>query len=71
MEHSLPFAEVLEAVDRLTWEEQETLVAIVNRRITERGRKRLIAEVQEAQREFAEGLCRPSTTDELMDEILS
>jgi hypothetical protein len=71
MDRSQPFAEVLEAVDQLTSEEQETLVAIVLRRISERGRKRLAADVQEARREFEEGLCRPSSADELMDEILS
>ena len=72
MERSLPFAEVLESVDLLSPEEQETLVDILQaRRMAERGRKRLAAEVQEAQREFAEGHCRPSSADELMDEILS
>jgi hypothetical protein len=71
MERTQPFAEVLEAVDQLSWDEQETLVAIVQRRMAERGRQRLAAEVQEARREFAQGLCRPSSVDELMNEILS
>jgi hypothetical protein len=71
MELTQPFAEVLEAVERLSSDEQETLVAIVQRRIAERGRKRLAADVQEARREFAEGRCRPSGADELMNEILS
>jgi 3-dehydroquinate synthase len=35
----------------------------------ERGRKRVVRDVQEAQREFAEGRCRAVTVDELMDEI--
>ena len=48
MQHTQPFAEVLEAVDQLSTEEQETLVAIVRRRMAERGRKRLAADVQEA-----------------------
>jgi hypothetical protein len=71
MERSLPFAEVLEAIDQLSSDEQETLVAIVHRCIAERGRKRLTTEIQEAQREFAQGLCRTSGVDELMDEVLS
>jgi hypothetical protein len=71
VERSLPFAEVLEAVDLLSTEEQEALVEIVHRRMAERGRKRLAAEVHEAQREFAEGRCRPSSADELMHEVLS
>jgi hypothetical protein len=70
MERTQPFAEVLEAVDQLSSDEQETLVAIVQRRMTERGREQLDADVQEARREFAAGLCRPCTADELMNEIL-
>ncbi len=46
MERSQPFAEVLEAVDQLSRDEQETLVAIVQRRMAERGRKQLAADVQ-------------------------
>jgi hypothetical protein len=71
MDRTQPFAEVLEAVDQLSSDEQETLVAIVQRRMAERGRIQLAADVQEAQKEFAAGLCRPSTPDELMNEILS
>jgi hypothetical protein len=71
MDRSPPFAEVLEAVDQLSSDEQETLVAIVQRRMAEHNRKQLIADVQEARREFAAGLCRPSSADELMNEILS
>jgi hypothetical protein len=71
MEHVQLFGEVLEAVDRLSPDEQETLVAIVQRRMAERGRKLLAADVQDARREFAAGLCRPSSADELMNEILS
>ena len=63
------FAEVLEAVDQLSSDEQETLVMMVQHRIAERGRKQLAPDVQAARREFEAGLCRPSTADELMDEI--
>jgi hypothetical protein len=71
MQHAMPFADVLEAVDQLSAEDQEALVEIVRRRAAERGRKRLAAEAQEAQREFAEGRCQPTTASDLMDEILS
>jgi hypothetical protein len=71
MERTMPFAEVLEAVDQLSAEDQEVLVEIVRRRAAERSRKRLAAEAQEAQHEFAEGRCRRTTSAELMDEILS
>jgi hypothetical protein len=71
MEQLIPFGEVLEAIDQLSLDEQETLLDIVQRRIAERGRKRLAAEIQEAREEFASGGCRPATADELMDEIRS
>lgn len=71
MEQLIPFGEVLEAIDRLSLEEQETLMDIVRRRIAERSRKMLAIEVQEARQEFAEGRCRPATADELVKEILS
>jgi hypothetical protein len=71
MGHPQPFADVLEAVEQLSSEEQETLVVIVRQRMAERGRKRVAAEAREAQREFEAGLCRPTTVDELMDEIFS
>ncbi len=71
MERSASFAEVLEAVDQLSGEDQEALVEIVRRRASDLGRQRVAAEAREAQREFAEGCCRPATPGELMDEILS
>ncbi len=71
MEQPIPFGDVLEAVDKLSLEEQETLLDIVQRRIAERSRKILAAEIQEARQEFAEGRCRPATADDLMKEILS
>ena len=67
----LSFGEVLEAVDRLTPEEQRELAEIVQRRLAERGRKRLAEDVREARQEFAAGGCKPATTQELMGEILS
>ena len=65
------FAEVLEAIDRLPVEDQEALVAIVQRRAAERGRQRIIAEAREARREFDAGECRTVGPDDLMGEILS
>jgi hypothetical protein len=67
----MPFGEVLDAVDRLTPEEKADLLAIIRRRLAERGRKQLVQDVQEARQEFAGDGCHPKTPDELMDEILS
>jgi hypothetical protein len=64
------FAEVLEAADQLSQEEQEELIAILQRRLAQAARQRLAAAVREASQEFAEGRCTPTTPDELMREIL-
>jgi len=61
----------LEAVDRLSLGEQETLVDVMRRRIIERRRERLAQEIEEARKEFQTGRCRSVTPDELMTEILS
>ena len=71
MARSLPFGEVLEAIDTFSLEEQETLEAILHRRIIERRRAELVQDVQEAQQEFQAGQCRPVTPEELMREIVS
>ena len=70
MESVLAFGEVLEVVDKLSLEEQETLIEVVRRRIIERRREELAKEIEEAQKEFQAGHCRPVTPDELVAEIL-
>lgn len=67
----IAFGEILEAADQLSREEQEQLIATLHRRLIERGREQLVSDVQEARHEFVEGVCKPSSTADLMDEILS
>ena len=71
MDQTSTFADIVEAVDRLSTDEQETLLEIVRRRIAERGRERVVAEAREAVAEFEAGKARVVTVDELMDELLS
>jgi len=70
MTQEMPFAEVLEAADHLSPDEQEELIAILHRRLALAARKQLVADVQDARREFAEGKCKPATPDEIMRESL-
>ena len=70
MEHTMLFGEVLEAIEKLSLEDQEALIGILRRRIVGRGRKTLAAEIEEARREFAEGRCQPATAEEVMKEIM-
>ncbi len=69
MEQPSHFGEILEAVDKLSLDEQQVLLDIVSHRLAESVRKKIALEIQEARKEFAEGLCRPSTTQQIMDEI--
>jgi hypothetical protein len=71
MENTTSFAEVLEAVGKLSLDEQQTLLVIVRHRLAEQGRKRLAQDVREAREEFAKGRCDPTTAKDLMKEILS
>ncbi len=71
MTQSANFSDVLDAVVALSPDEQLTLVDIVAHRLAEQGRKQALADVEESQREYAEGRCRPVTVDELRNEILS
>jgi len=74
MKNSKPpsrFHVVVDAADRLTLEEQETLVADLNRRLADRRRAEPAADIRQAQREFERGVLQPTTPDEIMKEILS
>ena len=65
-----PFADVLEAADRLSLADQEDLLEVLRHRIVERRREELVRDVSEAQAEFEAGDCEPRSAGELMDEIL-
>lgn len=70
MNHTLSLNEILEDAEKLSLDEQETLLEILNRRIRDRRRIELAKDIQEAQREFKEGKTRTATPDELMNEIM-
>ncbi|MGW8257537.1 MAG: hypothetical protein ACWGMZ_08640 [Thermoguttaceae bacterium] len=65
------FSELLEAVDNLSADEQQVFLDIVIHRLAESSRKKLAEDVKEARKEFAEGLCKPATPQEIRDEISS
>jgi hypothetical protein len=64
------FADALEAADQLPLDDQEMLADVLHRRVVAERRKRLVAEVREAQEEYQGGQARPVSPDELMAEIL-
>jgi hypothetical protein len=65
----IPFAEVLDAADHLSEDEQEELIAILRRRLALAARQRLVAEIHQARQEYAEGRCSAISPDDLMREI--
>ncbi|MBP0000750.1 MAG: hypothetical protein J7641_17425 [Cyanobacteria bacterium SID2] len=67
----ITFADILEAADRLTLQDQEELVRILAHRLREQKRSALVKDVQEAQQEFVKGGCQPTSPEDLMKEILA
>ncbi len=65
------FDEVLAAIDKLPPEDQETLIAILERRRIAQRRAAVGKDVQEALQEFQRGACQPQTPADLVKEILS
>ena len=71
MSDHIAFAGALDAVEQLDPEAQAELVALLSRRLAERGRERLAAVVAQARREFAAGECQPMTAAEIVREAQS
>jgi hypothetical protein len=71
MSQQSPFADVLDAAEQLDVEAQAELVAVLSRRLAERGRERVVATVAQARREFAAGQCQPLTAAEIVREAQS
>lgn len=65
----LTFADVVDAADKLSAEDQESLLELLRRRIAERNRPKLAADVAEARAEFVSGGARPATVQQIMDEV--
>ena len=68
---TITFDGVLDAADKLSFEEQEALIEILHRRIIDRRRSESAKEIKDAEKEFHAGGCRPVFPDDLMGEILS
>jgi hypothetical protein len=71
MSQPIVFADVLEAAEQLDADAQAELVAVLSRRLAERGRERVASAVAQARREFAAGQCQPMTAAEIVREAAS
>ena len=71
MAQVVAFDDVLEAAEQLDADAQAELVAVLGRRLAERGRAHVAASVAQARREFAAGECRAMTAAEIVRETLT
>jgi len=62
---------VVEAADRLSAEEQDALIEVLNRRLADRRRAELVKDIQDARQEYGRGGLHRATPEEIMKEILS
>jgi hypothetical protein len=67
----IAFADALEAAEQLDEDAQAELVAVLSRRLAERGRERVAAVVAQARSEFAAGQCQVMTAAEVVREAQS
>lgn len=65
------YGQVLDSIEALPEEQQESLVDIVRKRIAERRRAELMKSVDEARKEFKSGKLRPATSAEIMRKVLA
>jgi hypothetical protein len=71
MSQQVAFDDALDAAEQLDADAQAELVAVLSRRLAERGRERVAAAVAQARLEFAAGQCQPMTAAEMVREALS
>ena len=69
MSNKITFNEILESADKLSVEEQETLIDILNNRLREHHRNELLKEIHQAKEEFKLGKSKPMQVSEIMKEI--
>lgn len=65
------FYEMVEEVSNLSLDEKESFVNILQKRISEEKRLRLIEEIKESNKQFEEGNKYTSSIDEIMKEVLT
>lgn len=65
------FSDVLETIEDFSIDEKETLVDILQHRLQEAKRQRIVSSVEESRREFEKGNLKPTSVDDIMKEIMS
>ena len=65
------YGQVIDSIEALPEEQQESLLELVRRRLAERRREALAKSVQEARKEFKTGKLRPASPAEIMRKVLA
>lgn len=65
------YGQVVDSIEALPDEQQESLVELVQRRLAARRREALVESVRQARKEFKSGKCRPASPAEIMRKILA
>ncbi|HEY5297870.1 MAG TPA: hypothetical protein VIK59_08080 [Verrucomicrobiae bacterium] len=65
------YGQVVDSIEALPDEQQESLVELLQRRLAERRRETLVKSVQEARKEFKSGKLRPASSAEIMRKVLA
>ena len=71
MRKSSQFSDVLEATERLSLEEKETLVDVLRHRTVEQRRQELARDVANARAEHAAGKSKPGSPRRVMRDVLN
>lgn len=71
MDKAISFNELLETVDHLSLDEQESLVDVVRHRIAEYRRQEISKLVLSARKEYQQGKLSPGTPQDIMNSVLS
>jgi hypothetical protein len=65
------YGQVLDSIEALPEEQQESLVDTVRKRLAERHRDELVKSIGAARKEFKAGKCRPASPAEIMRKVLA
>ena len=65
------YGQVLDSIEALPEEQQESLADIVRKRLAERRRAALVKSVGATRKEFKSGKLRPATSAEIMRKVLA
>ncbi|MGV8175204.1 MAG: hypothetical protein ACP5OU_05825 [Methanothrix sp.] len=66
---SLSFQELIDAVESMPLDDQSMLIELINKRIQEKRRAELVAEVREARDAFIKGDVKRGTFEDLMKDL--